>query len=116
MGPCTLGGATTAADGACGASKDIVVARELVRRIAGGTAAHVEHARAAARTLKGIADGTISDYAIKDRYKLGDIYKGLGLSGAVTDADKARAVADKTLEDVCKDEGTPAWLEYKANA
>jgi len=116
MGPCTLGDATGANYGTCGASKDIVVARELVRRIAGGTASHVEHARAAARTLKGVGDGTITDYTIRDSAKLGDIYTGLGLSGAVTDADKATAVAETTLDDLCKDAGTPAWLEYKANA
>ncbi len=115
MGPCTLGEATEADYGACGANKDIVVARDLVRRIAGGTAAHVEHARAAARTLKGVGDGSITDYAIADPDKLDAIYAGLDLSGAATREEKATAVAVKTLEDLGKDQGTPAWLEYKAN-
>ncbi|MCJ7603989.1 MAG: twin-arginine translocation signal domain-containing protein, partial [Desulfobulbaceae bacterium] len=120
MGPCTLGAATSKNSeyGTCGASKDIVVARDLVRRIAGGTAAHVEHARAAAKTLKGVANHTIPDYEITDSAKLNAIYKGLGLGDPdyYTVDEKALAVAEKTLEDLGKDEGVPAWLEYKANA
>jgi len=114
MGPCTLGAATSRNSeyGTCGASKDIVVARDLVRRIAGGAACHVEHARAAAKTLKGVANGTIPDYQITDIAKLDAIYDGLGCTGT----NKALAVAEKTLEDLGKDEGVPAWLEYKANA
>lgn len=115
MGPCTLGDATRADFGACGASKDIVVARDLIRRIAGGTASHVEHARAAARTLLGVADGTITDYTISDPAKLDAIYTGLGLSGAITQTGKAKAVAEKTIEDLTKDNGVPAWLDFKAN-
>jgi carbon-monoxide dehydrogenase catalytic subunit len=110
MGPCTLGAATGKDFGTCGASKDIVVARDLVRRIAGGAACHVEHARAAAKTLKGVANGSITDYSIGDPAKLDAIYAGLGCTGD----NKALAVAEKTLEDLGKDEGTPAWLEYKA--
>ncbi|TFG37630.1 MAG: anaerobic carbon-monoxide dehydrogenase catalytic subunit, partial [Desulfobacterales bacterium] len=114
MGPCSLGDATSAKAerGTCGATKDVVVARGLVRRIAGGTAAHVEHARAAAKTLKGVANGTIPDYQITDPDKLAAIYAGLGCTGD----NKALAVAEKTLEDLGKDEGIPAWLEWKANA
>jgi len=112
MGPCTLGPATGKDRGACGATIDIIAARDLIRRIAGGTAAHVEHARAAAKTLKGVALGTVSGYEITDSAKLDALYTGLGCTGP----NKALAVAEKTLEDLGKDEGTPAWLEYKANA
>jgi len=131
MGPCSLGSVTRKDHGACGATADIIIARGLVRRIAGGTAAHVEHARAAARTLRGVADGTLADYEIADPAKLDALYAGLCLrsldgrphetvgetlpSEVLTPVDKARAVADKTLEDLGKDRGTPAWLEYKAN-
>ena len=111
MGPCTLGGATGAERGGCGATKDIIVARELVRRVAGGTAAHVEHVRAVAKTLKGVALGTIKGYKVTDKGKLNAIYKGLGCKGK----NIALAVANKTLEDITKDEGIPSWLEYKAS-
>ncbi len=117
MGPCTLGDATGAERGGCGATADVIVTRDLVRRIAGGTAAHVEHARVTAKTLRGVASGAIRDYAIADPAKLDAIYRGVcGSAGAVTDADKALAVAAASLADLGKDEGTPAWLEYKAPA
>ncbi len=112
MGPCTLGAATGKDRGACGATIDVIAARDLVRRIAGGTAAHVEHARAAAKTLKGVANGTITDYDIKDPAKLHALYAGLGCTGL----NEALAVAETTLDDLGNGEGTPAWLNYKANA
>jgi len=112
MGPCTLGEATGAERGTCGATKDIIATRDLVRRIAGGTSAHVEHARAAAKTLKGVALGKIHDYQIVDSEKLNAIFQGLGCEDS---NNKALSVAVKSLEDLGKDEGTPAWLEYKAS-
>jgi len=112
MGPCTLGNATDNEYSACGATADNIVGRGLVRRVVGGTASHVEHARAVAKTLKAVASGEIKSYQISDKAKLDAIYKGLGCTGK----NKALAVAEKTIDDLCKDEGVPAWLEYKANA
>lgn len=112
MGPCTLGKATGEERGTCGATADIIAARDLIRRIAGGTAAHVEHARAVAKTLKAVALGTISGYHVVDVAKLEAIYTGLGCTGA----NKALAVAEKSLEDLGKSEGIPAWLEYRASS
>jgi len=122
MGPCSLGPARFGEVepgmeyGVCGATKDIIVARGLVRRIAGGTAAHVEHARAAARTLMLAADTKFDDYTVKDTDKLDAIYAGLGFVDQAHWKLKAMDVARKTLEDLGRDEGTPLWLEYKANA
>ncbi|MEW6326574.1 MAG: anaerobic carbon-monoxide dehydrogenase catalytic subunit [Thermodesulfobacteriota bacterium] len=112
MGPCTLGEATGSERGACGATKDVVVARGLVRRVAGGAAAHVEHMRSVAKTLKGMATGKIKGYEITDKAKLDAIYAGLGCTGE----NKALAVAEESLADLGKDEGIPAWLQYKANS
>jgi anaerobic carbon-monoxide dehydrogenase catalytic subunit len=111
MGPCTLGGATGKEKGGCGASRDIIASRELVRRVAGGAASHVEHARAAARTLKAVAQKKTTAYDIRDSEKLDAIFEGLGCKGD----NKALAVAKQTLNDLCDDESTPAWLLYKAN-
>jgi carbon-monoxide dehydrogenase catalytic subunit len=122
MGPCTLGAATGADRGACGATADVVVTRDLVRRIAGGAASHVEHAREAARTLKGVGDGTIRDYQITDRAKLDALYHALckphgkhAHHHARSDHEKALAVAEVCLADLAKDEGTPAYLEFRAS-
>lgn len=112
MGPCTLGEAMGYEYGACGATVDTIVARGLVGRITGGASAHVEHARATAKTLKDVATGKIKSYQIRDKAKLDTLYKGLGCTGK----NKALAVAETCLSDLGKDEGVPAWLGYKANA
>lgn len=80
-----------------------------------GASAHVGHARRVANTLKLVAEGTASGYSIKDITKLNAIYQGLGLSGAGSTAEKARAIANATLDDLTKLEGVPKWLTYKAN-
>ncbi len=116
MGPCTLGPPTGAERGTCGATRDVIATRDLVRRIAGGTASHVEHARAAAKTLKGVATGAIRDYRITDAAKLDALYQGVcGDTGAATLEEKALALALASLADLSADEGTPAWLRYKAS-
>jgi carbon-monoxide dehydrogenase catalytic subunit len=115
MGPCTLGPPTGAERGACGATRDVIATRDLVRRIAGGTAAHVEHARAAAKTLRGVATGAIRDYRITDFAKLDALYSGVcGNAGAVTVQEKALALSLASLADLATDDATPAWLRYKA--
>lgn len=115
MGPCTLGPPTNAERGACGATREVIATRDLVRRIAGGAASHVEHARAAAKTLKGVATGAIRDYRVTDVAKLEALYAGVcGNAGAVTIQEKALALATASLADLAADEGTPAWLRHKA--
>lgn len=115
MGPCTLGPPTNAERGACGATRDVIATRDLVRRIAGGAASHVEHARAAAKTLKGVATGAYGDYAVTDVAKLEALYAGVcGDAGAVTVREKALALAVASLADLAGDEATPAWLRHKA--
>ena len=111
MGPCTLGDATGNERGVCGATADTIVARGLVGRMVGGAASHVEHMRAAAKTLKKVANGDIKSYKIADPDKLDAVYNGLGCVGS----NRALAVAEKSLADLAMDEGTPAWLEYKSN-
>ncbi len=111
MGPCSLKNHSSKLRGACGATADIITTRDLIRRIAGGTAAHVEHARSAAKVLKGVAMGTLSGYEIIDETKLNSLFNGLGCEGY----NKALSVAEKCLEDLGKSEGTPAWLDFKAS-
>jgi carbon-monoxide dehydrogenase catalytic subunit len=121
MGPCSLGKATNKDRGVCGATKEVIATRYLVRRIAGGAAAHVEHARAAAKMLLAVATGKTQEYVIKQPTKLEMIYAGLGCTAEDNNKDKlkgnkAYSVAQKCLEDLNKDEGIPAWLGYKASA
>ena len=71
MGPCRIdpfGEGPTR--GVCGATADIMVARGLLRMIAAGAAAHSDHARDVAHTLKLTAEGRGGGYEIKDEAKL----------------------------------------------
>lgn len=56
--------------GICGATADIIVARNLIRMIAGGVAAHSDHGRDLAHTLLLTAEGRSGGYEIKDETKL----------------------------------------------
>ena len=99
QGPCRIDpfgeGATL---GACGASADTIVARNLVRAIAAGTAAHSGHAKHLAHTLLKAAAGRAPDYPIKDEVKLKAVAKRLGIvtEGKET-AEIARQVAEAAL-------------------
>jgi carbon-monoxide dehydrogenase catalytic subunit len=71
MGPCR---ATTTAKGTkigvCGATADTIAARNLLRMVAGGAAAHSDHGRDVAHTFLLMARGEAKDYGIKDEVKL----------------------------------------------
>ena len=111
QGPCRIDpfgeGATL---GACGASADTIVARNLVRAIAAGTAAHSGHAKHLAHTLLKAATGRAPDYPIKDEVKLKAVAKRLGIvtEGKET-AEIARQVAEAALGDFSEKETPVAW-------
>lgn len=68
MGPCRL---TKEGDtGICGATIDTIQARNLIRAIAAGAAAHSDHGRDMAFTLKAVANGETEGYIIRDVAKL----------------------------------------------
>ena len=64
MGPCRI--TPKAHFGICGADADTITARNLLREIAAGTAAHSDHGRMLVRTLKLVAQGKGGDYKITD--------------------------------------------------
>jgi carbon-monoxide dehydrogenase catalytic subunit len=68
MGPCRL--TKDGQVGVCGATIDTIQARNLLRMIAAGAAAHSDHGRDMAFTLKAVAEGTAEGYTIKDVAKL----------------------------------------------
>jgi carbon-monoxide dehydrogenase catalytic subunit len=72
MGPCEIDvfGEGGPAKGVCGATADIIVARNLLRMIAAGAAAHSDHGRDIAHTLLLTAEGKGGGYEIKDEEKL----------------------------------------------
>ena len=68
MGPCRL--TKEGQTGICGATIDTIQARNLIRAIAAGGAAHSDHGRDMAFTLKAVANGETEGYTIKDVAKL----------------------------------------------
>ncbi len=72
MGPCRISPFEEEGPklGVCGATADIIVARNLIRMIAAGVAAHSDHGRDIAHTLLLTAEGKGGGYEIKDEVKL----------------------------------------------
>lgn len=68
MGPCRL--TKDGQTGVCGATIDTIQARNLIRAIAAGAAAHSDHGRDMAFTLKAVANGETEGYIIRDVAKL----------------------------------------------
>ncbi len=68
MGPCRL--TKDGSTGICGATIDTIQARNLIRAIAAGSAAHSDHGRDMAFTLKAVANGEAEGYQIRDVAKL----------------------------------------------
>jgi carbon-monoxide dehydrogenase catalytic subunit len=68
MGPCRL--TKDGQTGICGATIDTIQARNLIRAISAGAAAHSDHGRGMAMTLKATANGEAEGYTIRDVAKL----------------------------------------------
>ena len=68
MGPCRL--TKEGQTGVCGATIDTIQARNLIRAIAAGAAAHSDHGRDMAFTLKAVANGEAEGYYLRDVAKL----------------------------------------------
>lgn len=114
MGPCRLVGknAEEEVKGVCGATLPTVAARNLVRMIAAGTAAHSDHARDMVLTLLAAATGEAKDFNIKDVRKLYRIASILDIEfeGRPVN-DVAKDVALKFLEDFSRQKGELNYLK-----
>jgi carbon-monoxide dehydrogenase catalytic subunit len=93
MGPCRI--TPKAKLGICGADADTIAARNLLREIAAGTAAHSDHGRMLVRTLKMVAQGKGNDYKISDPERLRDAAQDFEIETAGrTDLEIANDLAD----------------------
>jgi carbon-monoxide dehydrogenase catalytic subunit len=99
MGPCRLTGKTTV--GVCGATIETVAARNFVRMIAAGAAAHSDHGRGMAMTLIAAAEGEAPDYKIKDEKKLNAV---AGLLDVPTEG--------RSVEEIALDVGHMALADF----
>jgi anaerobic carbon-monoxide dehydrogenase catalytic subunit len=77
MGPCRL--TKSGQVGVCGATIDTIQARNFIRAIAAGSAAHSDHGRDMAFTLKAVANGETEGYTIRDVAKLRMVAEQYGI-------------------------------------
>ena len=109
MGPCRLVGKTET--GVCGANRATVAARNVARMVAAGAAAHSDHGRDLAITLREVALGKASGYRIRDERKLRMVAGLLGVSTADRPLSEiALEVAEKALAEYGRQEGELIYL------
>ncbi|MEW5816737.1 MAG: carbon monoxide dehydrogenase, partial [Spirochaetota bacterium] len=102
MGPCRIDPFGEGPQiGVCGAEADTIVARNLVRMIAGGSAAHSDHGRDIAHTLIMAAEDSDSDYKIKNEEKLKSVAEVYGIK-----------TAGRELKEIAKELGRCALEEF----
>ena len=96
MGPCRIdpfGEGPT--EGICGADADVIAARNLVRMIASGAAAHSDHGRDVAHTLQAATEHKDGNYEPKDEAKLRALADELGVE---TEGKDLRSIAHDVAE------------------
>jgi carbon-monoxide dehydrogenase catalytic subunit len=113
MGPCRIDpfgeGAQT---GVCGATAEVIVARNFGRMIAAGAAAHSDHGRDVAKTLALAAQHPNSGYSIRDVNKLMKVARNLHISTEDrSKEDIALDVAQKALESFGRQDGELPFIE-----
>lgn len=95
--------------GVCGATAFTIVSRNLIRKIAAGAAAHSDHGRHIAHTLKALLEGKTDAYSIKSEEKVRTVAKRIGIEIEGKDTNTlAKEVLHNALEDYSRhDEETP---------
>ncbi|MFH1038231.1 MAG: anaerobic carbon-monoxide dehydrogenase catalytic subunit [PVC group bacterium] len=99
MGPCRIDPFGDGPQkGVCGATADVIAARNLIRMIAAGAAAHSDHGRDIAHTLLLAARGDAAGYSVKDEKKLRAVAGDIGIETAGKETGRiAEEVAEKLL-------------------
>jgi len=132
MGPCRLPLPKSGIEGEdtrkglCGASPNTIAARNFIRMIAGGAAAHSDHGRAVAEVFRSAARKETDAYQIKDVHKLLSIAPLLGVEIKVKDEEGneldrsideiAMEVAEAAMEEWGKPEGELKYLKRAPEA
>jgi carbon-monoxide dehydrogenase catalytic subunit len=110
MGPCRVplpkGKEETAEEkrkrrGVCGATAETIAARNFIRMIAGGAAAHSDHGRGVAELFVAVAKGEAPGYKIRDEQKL----LALALEWGIE-------IGDRSNEEIAVDIGQKALAEF----
>lgn len=113
MGPCRIDPFGDGPQrGVCGATADVIVARNLLRSVCVGTAAHGDHARDVASTLLATSRGKAEGYSIKNPAKLLKLAEEFGISSQEQDINAvAEKVALTLLAEFGRQEGHVKFTE-----
>jgi len=87
--------------GICGATAETIAARNFIRMIAGGAAAHSDHGRGVAELFLAVAKGEAPGYEIKDEQKLLQVALDWGID-----------IGDRSNEKIAVDIGEKALAEF----
>jgi carbon-monoxide dehydrogenase catalytic subunit len=115
MGPCRLplpkGGieGEDTRKGICGATPNTIAARNFIRMIAGGAAAHSDHGRSVAEVFMSAARKETDAYKIKDTRKLLEVAQVLGVDTTVeVDGEQL----DRNIDEIAVEVGEKALNEW----
>ena len=109
MGPCRI--TKDGQVGVCGATLETIGARVFARHVAAGSAAHSDHGRDLAFTLKAVANNEAKGFKIRDPYKLKAVAAHLGVATqGRSDNAIAGDVADKVIAEFGQQKGELAYL------
>lgn len=115
MGPCRLPLPKAGIEGdderkgLCGATANTIAARNFIRMIAGGAAAHSDHGRCVAEVFLSAARKETDAYKIKDTVKLVAVAKELGVATTVeVDGEEV----DRDMDEIAVEVGEVALNEW----
>ena len=115
MGPCRLplpkGGieGEDTRKGLCGATANTIAARNFIRMVAGGAAAHSDHGRCVAEVFMSAARKETEAYKIKDTNKLLQIAPHLGVAITVEEDGETK---DRDMDEIALEVATVALAEW----
>jgi carbon-monoxide dehydrogenase catalytic subunit len=118
MGPCVIDPFGQGPErGVCGATAEVIVARNFGRMIAGGAAAHSDHGRDVARTLLFAAKDPDSGYTVKDINKLKKTALAMGITVEGRPKEEiAASVAETALMDFSRQDGEISFVRRAPEA
>jgi len=98
--------------GICGATSETIAARNFIRMIAGGAAAHSDHGRGVAELFLAVARGEAPGYLIRDEQKLLALALEFGIEiGDRTNNEIAIDIGEKALAEFGRQEGEVLFLK-----
>ncbi len=98
--------------GVCGATAETIAARNFIRMVAGGAAAHSDHGRGVAELFTAVAKGAAPGYKIRDEQKLLAIALEWGIEiGNRSNEEIAADIGEKALAEFGRQEGELLFLK-----